>query len=136
MPIQKSFETVDSYSLLVTALGPPTVQEFSRVYYIIAGDPFTLNCTATNDPQSPNELRFRWFKESTRIDVNQSQWNINELSSDPSTVTSQLVITNLTVGEHDGVYSCAVDNFKVDNAVNQSTIVVIESKLWYLAIFS
>ena len=116
--------------LLITALGPPTVQEFSRVYYVTAGDPFTLNCTATNDPQSPNELRFRWFKESTRIDINQSQWNINELSNDLSTVTSQLVITNLTVDEHNGVYSCAVDNFKVDNAVNQSTIVVIESKLW------
>ena len=100
------------------------------MYHVIAGDPFTLNCTATNDPQSPNELRFRWFKESTRIDINQSQWNITELSNGPFTVTSQLVITNLTVGKHDGIYSCAVDNFKVDNAVNQSTIVVIESKLW------
>ena len=106
------------------------MQEFSRVYYVIAGDSFTLNCTATNDPQSPDELRFRWFKESIRIDNNQSQWNFNELSSDPFTVTSQLVITNLTVGEHDGVYSCEVDNFKVDNAVTKSTIVVIESKLW------
>ena len=115
--------------MLVTALGPPTLQEFNRVYYVIAGNPFTLNCSATNDPQSPNELRFRWFKESTRIDNDQLQWNITELSNDPSTVTSQLVITNLTVGEHDGVYSCAVDNFKVENAVNQSTIVVIESKL-------
>ena len=109
------------------------MQEFSRVFNVIAGDPFTLNCTATNDPQSPNELRFIWFKESTRIDTNQSQWIIKELSNDPFTVTSQLVITNLTVGEHDGVYSCAVDNFKVDNAVTQSTIVVIESKLWYVA---
>ena len=128
-----SYAYVVTYTLtivvLVTALGPPTLQEFSRVYHVIAGDPFTLNCTATNDPQSPNELRFRWFKESTRIDINQSQWNITELSNDPSTVTSQLIITNLTVGEHDGIYSCAVDNFKVDNAVNQSTIVVIESKL-------
>ena len=111
-----------------TALGPPTVQEFHRVYYVIAGDSFTLNCTATNDPQSPNELRFRWFKESIRIDNDQSQWNITELSNDPFTVTSQLVITNLTVDKHNGTYSCRVDNFRIDMAVNQTTAVVIESK--------
>ena len=114
--------------IFLTAIGPPTVQEFSPVYYVIAGDPFTLNCTATNDPQSPNELRFRWFKESTRIDNNPSQWNITELSKDPFTVTSQLVITNLTVDKHNGTYSCRVDNFRIDMAVNQTTAVVIESK--------
>ena len=112
--------------------GPPTLHTITPVYYIIAGDPFTLNCTATNDPQSPNELRFRWFKESTRIDNDQSQWNITELSSDPFTVTSQLVITNLTVDKHNGTYSCRVDNFRIDMAVNQSTAVVIESKFQQL----
>ena len=114
--------------LLITTIGPPTLQKFNPIYHVIAGDPFTLNCTATNDPQSPNELRFRWFKESTRIDIDQLQWNITELSRDPFTVTSQLVFTNLSVGQHNGNYSCRVDNFRIDNAVNQSTIVVIESK--------
>ena len=114
--------------LLLTNIGPPTLQKFSPVYYVIAGDPFTLNCTATNDPQSPNELRFRWFKESTRIDNNQSQWSITKFSSDQLTFTSQLVITNLTVDNHNGTYSCRVDNFRIDMAVNQTTTVVIESK--------
>ena len=113
---------------MITNIGPPTLQEFSRVYYVIAGDPFTLNCTATNDPQSPNELRFRWFKESTRIDDDQLQWSITELSIDPFTVTSQLIITNLTVDKYNGTYSCRVDNFRIDMAINQTTTVVIESK--------
>ena len=115
---------------MITAIDPPILQKFNTVYYVVAGDLFTLNCTATNDPQSPNGLRFRWFKDSTRIDNDQSHWNINELSKDPFTVTSQLVISNITADEHDGVYSCQVDNFKIDNAINQNTTVVIESKLW------
>ena len=110
-------------------IGPPILHPVDPVYYVIAGDPFTLNCTATNDPQSPNELRFRWFKGSTRIDDNPLQWNITKLSRDPSTVTSQLVITNLTVDEHNGSYSCEVDNFRVETAVNQNTNVVVESEL-------
>ena len=119
----------------ITIIGSPTLQKFSsRVYYVTAGDPFTLNCTATNDPQSPNELRFRWYKGSTRIDSDQSHWNITELSSDPYTVTSQLVITNLTVDKHNGTYSCRVDNFRIDMTVNQSTAVVIESKFQQLTI--
>ena len=105
------------------------LQVFNPVYYVIAGDSFTLNCTATNDPQSPNELQFRWFKESTRNDKDSLQWNITELYRDSFTVTSQLVITNLTVDEHNGSYSCRVDNFRVETAVNQNIIVVVESKL-------
>ena len=61
---------------------------------MIDGDPFTVNCTATNDPQSPNKLRFRWFKESTRMDNNPSQWNITKLSMrNTLKVTLQIVIT-------------------------------------------
>ena len=114
---------------MITTIGSPILQEFDTVYYGIAGNLFTLNCTATNDPQSPNELRFRWFKGSTRIDDDPLQWNITELSSDPFTVTSQLIITNLTVDEHNGSYSCRVDNFRVETAISQNTIIVVESKL-------
>ena len=109
-------------------IGPPTLQDFNAVYYVIAGDSFTLDCTATNDPQSPNELRFRWFKGSIGIDSNPLQWNITELSRDVFTVTSQLVITNLTVDKHNGTYSCRVDNHRIDTAVNQKTILIVESK--------
>ena len=98
------------------------------MYYVIAGDSFSLNCTATNDPQSPNELRFRWFKDSTKIDNEPSQWNITQISNHILTNTSQIVITNLTVDQHNGSYSCWVDNFRVGTAVNKSTIVVVESE--------
>ena len=102
----------------------------SPVYYVIAGNSFTLNCTATNDPQSPNKLRFRWFKESTRIDNNQSQWNITELSlkNNIFTATLQIVITHLLVEQHNGTYSCYVDNFRSGKAVNQVATVIVESE--------
>ena len=99
------------------------------MYYVIAGDPFTLNCTATNDPQSPNELRFRQFKGSTRIDNKPSQWNVTELSMrNTLTVTSQIVITHLAVKQHNGTYTCTVDNFKVRAAVYQTTNIIVESE--------
>ena len=112
------------------------LQPINPLYYVIAGDPLTLNCTATNDPQSPNNLRFRWFKESTRINNNdQLRRTITELSlSNTFTVTSQLVITNLVVEQHNGTYTCSVDNFKIRTSVDQTTLVIIESKLLRIAL--
>ena len=99
------------------------------MYCVIAGDRFTLNCTATNDPQSPNKLRFRWFKESTRIDNNSSQWNITELSMrNTLTVTSQIVIQHLKVEQHNVMYTCSVNNFRTLAAVNQITNIIVESE--------
>ena len=110
-------------------IGPPILHTITPVYYVIAGDSFTLNCTATNDPQSPNELRFRWFKESTRIINDISQWNITELSMrNTLTVTSQVVITHLTMKQHNGKYRCFVDNFKTRAAIRQTTTVIVESE--------
>ena len=99
------------------------------MYYVIAGDPFTLNCTATNDPQSPNELRFRWFKQLTRIDNNPSHWNVTELSmKNTHTVISQIVIQHLTMEHHNGTYICSVDNFRHGVAINQTTNIIVESE--------
>ena len=99
------------------------------MYYVIAGDPFTLNCTATNDPQSDITLRFRWRKKSTRID-NKPQWNVTKPSSSLKilTHTSQLIITNLTVERHNGTYTCSVDNYRGGPNINQITTVIVESK--------
>ena len=103
------------------------------MYYVIAGNPFTLNCTATNDPQSPNELKLRWFKELTRIDSNPPQWNITELSMrNTLTTASQIVITHLTVEQHNGTYTCSVDNFRPKAAVYQTTTVIVESEQFTL----
>ena len=116
-----------------TCIGPPILQAINPVYYVIAGEPFTLNCTAANDPQSPNKLRFRWFKESTKIDDQRSQWNISEMTlTNTLTVTSQIVITNLTVEQHNGTYMCSVDNYRPRTAVDQTTIVVVESKCCFM----
>ena len=104
------------------------LQPINPVYYFIPGDPFALNCTATNDPQSPNELRFRWFKESTRIINDSSRWNITELSQNTLTITSQLSITLLMVEQHNGTYTCFIDNFKIRTAVYQITTIVVESE--------
>ena len=105
------------------------LQPINPIYYVIAGDPFTLNCTATNDFQSPNDLNFKWFKESTKIADRDSQWMINEMATgNMLTVTSQIVITNLTVEQHNGTYTCFVHNFKSRTAVDQTTTVVVESE--------
>ena len=117
------------YKHFIATIGPPTLQKFSTAYYVIAGDPFILNCTATNDPQSPNELRFRWFNESTRIDNKPTQWNITELSMrNTLTVTSQVVITHLTVEQHNGTYVCSVDNSKGILDVVETTTIIVESE--------
>ena len=99
------------------------------LYYVTAGNLLILNCTATNDPQSPNELRFRWFKESTRIDNKPLQWNITEVPlKNTLTIASQIVITHLTMDQHNGTYTCSVDNYESRMAVDQITIVNVESK--------
>ena len=106
------------------------LQVINPLYYVIAGDPFTLNCTAANDPQSPSKLRFRWIKGSNRIDDDgPSQWTITKMSlRNTMTVTSQLVITNLTMEQHNGTYTCSVDNYRPRTSIDQTTIVIVESE--------
>ena len=109
------------------------LQAINPVYYVIVGDPFTLNCTATNDPQSPKELRFRWFKGSTNLDDIHSQWNVSKITlMNTLTVTSQIIITNLAVEHHNGTFKCSVDNYRRRTAIDQTTIVVVESKCCFI----
>ena len=110
--------------------GPPTFQPFVPVHYVIVGHSFVLNCTATNDPQSPNKLTFRWFKdvERRRINNKRNQWNITELFDIAEIVTSQLVISDLQVTKHNGTYICGTDNNKKRSYVEQDTVLIVESK--------
>ena len=125
---------VQLIKLYINFTGPPTLQTVNPLYYVTTGSLFILNCTATNDPQSLNGLRFRWFKESTRIDDNPAQWNITEvLLRNTLTTTSQIVITHLTVEQHNGTYTCSVDNYSPSMAVDQITSVIVESE-YYLMI--
>ena len=105
----------------------PKLQPVNSTNYVIAGNPFILNCTATNDVESPNDLTFKWLQESTEINNTSSQWNIIEVSRDAHKVTSQIIISILTVDQHNGTYVCMVDNNENETAVNQTTNVVVES---------
>jgi len=55
------------------------------------------------------------------------KWDITKHVIDNSTVTSQLVISDLQVKQHNGTYICEVHNNKV-SSVRQNTIVVVESE--------
>jgi len=109
--------------------GPPTILPFDPVHYVIVGHSFILNCTATNDPQSPNKLTFRWFKDSGKIEMNKTKLlSINEHVINATTVTSQLLISDLQVKEHNGTYMCMVDNYRRSHYVLQNVAVAVESK--------
>ena len=114
-------------SFLCTS-GPPTFQPFDSVHYVIVGHSFVLNCTATNDPQSPNGLTFRWYKDGERIDGKRNQWNITERIDTAKIVTSQLVISDLQVTKHNGTYICGADNNRKKSFVEQDSVVIVESK--------
>ena len=124
----------DAYCTVLNdcTVGPPTFQAFDLVHYVIVNDSFVLNCTATNDPQSPNGLIFRWFiqqlnRNRMRIDK-KKQWNITKHVITAVTVTSQLYISVLQMDQHNGTYSCEVDNNKKESFIKQSTSVVVEGK--------
>ena len=114
---------------ILQSIGPPTVQPISvdlpmvpisSVYYVIAGDQLRLNCRATNDRQSPNMLRFIWYKDSTFVDQ-------RSVTTVPN-FFSLLSLLNLDVNRDNGTYTCSVYNFERSRAVNQSTDVIVESK--------
>ena len=114
------------YELLVP--GPPKFQPFDPFHYVIVGHSFVLNCTATNDPQSPKGLTFKWYMDQNKNSIdNNNQWNITEHVINNITVTSQLVITDLNMTQHNGTYVCEVRNSNNRRSLQrQKTIVVVE----------
>ena len=46
--------------------GSPINQQFNPFYYVIAGDAFSLNCTASN-PVTRGEITFSWYRNSEEI---------------------------------------------------------------------
>ena len=123
-----------SVNNILQPLGPPTVQPISvvipvgrpisPVYYVVAGDQLRLNCHATNDPQSPNQLRFLWYRDSTFISTQDARRFIVTVPNG----NSLIFINNLDVNQDNGTYTCSVDNFQLNRAVAQSTLVIVESK--------
>ena len=123
-----------SVNNILQSVGPPTVQPISvdipvgqpisPVYYVVAGDQLRLNCHATNDPQSPNQLRFIWYKGSTSIGTQ----NARQIIVTVPNVYSLLFFNNLNKNQDNGTYTCSVYNFELSRAVTQSTVVIVESK--------
>ena len=131
-----------SVNNILQSVGPPTVQPISvvipvgrpisPVYYVVAGNQLRLNCRATNDPQSPIELMFLWYRDSTFIDTQDARWIIVTVPD----IYSLLFFNNtLDVNQDNGTYTCSVYNFELSRAVTQSTVVIVESKyVVYLSI--
>ena len=118
--------------ILPQFVGPPTVQPIavdlpvlpiSSVYYVIAGNRLQLYCRATNDPQSPDELKFMWYRDSTIVDVQGSRRLIFTLNAG-----FFILFNNLDMSQDNGTYTCSVKNFELGRAVTQSADVIIESK--------
>ena len=123
-----------SVNNILQPLGPPTVQPISvnipvgqpvsLVYYVVTGDQLRLNCRATNDPQSPNQLRFLWYRDSTFIGNQDARLFVVTVPN----VNSILFFNNVDVNQDNGTYSCNVYNFQFSRAVTQSAVVIVESK--------
>ena len=80
-------------------LGPPIIELLDSVYYTIAGQSFTLNCSAMNDVD--NSI-FVWFKDNNLINENIVQVGVVD------STTSQLVIPQSDPDQHSGQYFCGV----------------------------
>ena len=123
-----------SVNNILQSVGSPTVQPISvdipvgrpisPVYYVVAGDQLRLSCRATNDPQSPNQLRYIWYKDSTLVGIQDTRRLIVTVSN----TISFIFINNLDVNQDNGTYSCSVYNFQLSRAVTQSAVVIVESK--------
>ena len=87
---------------------------------MIAGYPFILNCTAANDPDSPNKIEFAWYQDNKEIT------NLREIRINKTTNVSQLNIQQLDSDHHSGYYSCVAYNHPSAH-VNSSTTIIVES---------
>ena len=115
------------YYNILPFTGPPIVQ-LPPVSYMRIGSVFELECIATNDPPSHNILRFEWFKDSSRVGTDRSQWTLLEINSNRVTFNSRLTAVNQVNHEHQGIYTCSVHDSMINVNVKQSTIVIVEGK--------
>ena len=101
------------------AIGPPLIQPFDPLYFGIAGDSFTLNCTATDNFSSSNEVKFLWYQD----DHNITTLTITVEAKKPN-YTSQLHIGKLDPDQHSGQYMCVAYNNASSNATSTTTVIV------------
>ena len=104
--------------IVFTVKGPPTIQKFNPIHYLVAGDQFTLSCTANDDRDSPIGTQFVWYKDGNDIT------GLTELMvANKSVYTSQLSL-QLNSDDHSGNYSCIAYNNPSANVTTSTTLVV------------
>ena len=94
------------------------------------GGSFKLECIATNDPQSPNMLRVKWFKGSIRIN-NYLDWisfDYSNNNDNKSIVYFILLNVNQLDHRYSGRYTCSVYDSMITTDIEQSTNVIVEGK--------
>ena len=95
------------------------------------GGIFNLVCIVTNDPQSPNMLKFKWFRGLSEILNQPSGWTIVDFmeSDDNNKVTfNSKLFTDMVDYQHNGRYTCSVYDSMITTDIEQSTNVIVESK--------
>lgn len=87
---------------------------------VTTNDTLILNCTAVNNTDAPNPLRFTWIQNGTSLQDPVTQ----ETVVDNRTITNCLIVANVT-RENAGVYHCAVDNREFADAVRSADAEVV-----------
>ena len=100
--------------------------QLSSIDYVAVGDTFSLECTATNDPQSPNMLEIRWFKGSTRIDNNRF-YTVAEYRRELSYISLITTVDEVDY-QYNGTYTCSIYDSMITTTTNKSTTYVVESR--------
>ena len=103
---------------VIPTKGSPTKQQFDTFYHVIVGDTFSLNCTATVNPNAP-EIRFSWYRNNenvTHLTKIVAKYRTEQYRS----FTSQLYIEKVGYDQHSGRYICLANG----KAISTTTVIV------------
>ena len=103
---------------VIPTKGSPIKQQFDTLYHVIVGDTFSLNCTATDNPNSP-EITFSWYRNSENI-THLAKIIASDKTAQYRWSTSQLYIEKLDSDQHNGRYICVANN----EAISTTTVIV------------
>ena len=106
---------------VIPTKGSPIKQQFDTFYHVIVGDTFSLNCTATDNPNTP-EITFSWYRNDDDI-THLTKIIASIVTAQYRSSTSQLYIEQLDIDQHNGRYICGVAN----NEAISTTTVIVES---------
>ena len=104
--------------LSIPTTGTPINQQFDPFYYVITGDAFSLNCTATGNPNS-RPITFSWYRNNKHI-THITRIIANDTTSQYMKSVSQLYIGKLDSDQHSGRYMCVAKS----KAISTTTVFV------------